>query len=317
MPAVSVIIATKNRREVLVRNLRRLHECTFKDLEVVVVDDGSSDGTSEAVSSLSPRPRLVRLDKSIGPGRARNAGMAVASGKYFFFMDDDAYVEFEAFEKMIKTFEGDPRTGAITFRITSVVDGSIKTHDYTQPYCKSIWAIATGIRADVAREVGGFTQITDFHGEEFDYAVRLIDHGYKIRYAPEIQAYDEAAGRRLEFPAERLVNVRNWVLIFFNLFPFRVALLLSARAITSFGIRSAKERSAVQFCKGLAQIVFRLPGVLMRRQLVSASTVTLYTDPDFLPDSYNVPIARKIRRKMAAWWGRGKDRRAVPGSQPR
>lgn len=317
MPSISVIIATRNRREILIRNLRRLHECTLKDLEVIVVDDGSTDGTAEALAKISPLPRIIRNAKSVGPGMARNQGMSIAQGKYFFIMDDDAYVERGAFEKMTEIFEQDPAAGAITFKITSVVDGSVKTHDYTQPYCKSIWTIATGIRAGVVEKVGGFTPLSSFHGDEFDYAVRLTDYGCKIRYAPEIQAFDEGVGRVAKFPVQRLVNVRNWVLIFFHLFPIRVAVLFSFRAAVSFGIRSAKEHSAIPFLKGLTQALFRLPAVLMHRQLVSPSTVAFYSDPNFLPDSYNVPISSKVRRQLAAWRERRKHRRAAEGPKSR
>lgn len=293
MPAISIIIATKNRREVLIRNLRRLHECTFKDLEVIVVDDGSIDGTTEAVSRFSPPPRMVRIENSVGPGMARNAGVRIARGKYLFFMDDDAYVEPRAFEKMVRSLEADPEAATVTFRISCLATGEVNTRHYTYPYCKSLWTIATGIRADAFRMVGGFTDITSFHGEEYHLAVRLTDAGYRLRYAPDIQAYDERAGYHKGFPVERLVNVGYWILIFFDLFPIRRALLFSLRAAVSFGVRSAKERSVFPYLRGLWTACRNLIKVLRSRKLVSRQTVAIYSDPDYLPNTFNVPITRK------------------------
>ena len=313
---ISVIIGTKNRREVLLRNLQRLRECTYKQLEVIVVDDGSTDGTAEAVSELLPPPRVVRLDESVGPGLARNAGMALAKGEYFFIMDDDAYVEPGAFEKMLKVFAEDAQTAAITFRITSLLDGSVDTRDYTQPYCKSILTIATGIRAHAARRVGGFTPLSVFHGDEFDYSVRLIDHRYKIRYAPEIQAFHEAVGHRRRFPVGRLVYIGNWILIFFDLFPAPTAALFSARAITSFALRSVRERSCLPFLKGLFHAGWNLAAVLRHRRLVSPETVALCLDPNLLPDTYNVPVLRKARNKISLLLS-AKNKKTAAGVLPR
>ena len=301
MPLVSVIIATKNRKGILVQNLRRLAESTFEDKETIVVDDGSSDGTADLVVGLFPDVKLVRLEKSVGPPMARNAGMALAKGEYFFIMDDDSYVEPGAFEKMLKVFAEDAQTAAITFRITSLADGSVNTRHYTQPHCKSIWTIATGFRADAARQVGGFTPLSVFHGDEFDYAVRLIDHGYNIRYAPEIQAFDEGVGHRHQFPVARLVNIGNWILIFFDLFPAPTAALFSARAITAFALRSVRERSCLPFLKGMFHAGWNLAAVLRHRHVVSAETVALFSDPNLLPDTYNIPMRRKARHKIALW----------------
>lgn len=313
MSLVSVIIPTKNRKDVLVQNLRRLVESTFEDKEIIVVDDGSIDGTADFVVGFFPDVKVVRLEKSVGPGMARNKGMSVATGECFFFMDDDAYVEAGAFEKMLKIFAEDPEAAAITFRITSLVTGEVNTRHYTYPYCKSIWTEATAIRAAVARKVGGFTDITKFHGEEFHYAVRLIDHGFKIRYAPEIQAFDEGVAHRYKFPVERLVNLGYWILIFFDLFPVPTAALFSARAIASFALRSVKERSCLPFYKGLFLAGRNLPFVLRHRHLVSPQTVALYSDTKLLPDTYNVPVLTKARGKIATWLSARKKQAA---SQP-
>ena len=91
MPLISVIIPTKNRRETLIRNLGRLHACSYQNLEVIVVDDGSTDGSQAALSKLLA-PQVVRLENSVGPGWLATQGWPWPMGDYMFFIDDDSYV---------------------------------------------------------------------------------------------------------------------------------------------------------------------------------------------------------------------------------
>ncbi|HEX3596477.1 MAG TPA: glycosyltransferase family A protein, partial [Polyangiaceae bacterium] len=89
---LSVVMPTYNRKARLLRVLSALGRQTAdtKHFEVVIVDDGSTDGTSDAVRATS-HPFALRLlqQKNGGPARARNTGVDAASGKLILFLDDD------------------------------------------------------------------------------------------------------------------------------------------------------------------------------------------------------------------------------------
>ena len=89
-PVVSVVIPTRNRWAVLQRALLAATSQQGVDLEVLVVDDGSTDGTPARVEELDDeRVRVIRRRTSGGPGAARNAGIAAAKGQWIAFLDDD------------------------------------------------------------------------------------------------------------------------------------------------------------------------------------------------------------------------------------
>lgn len=90
-PLVSVVIPTFNRKELLFRALGSVAQQTYRPLEVIVVDDCSSDGTVEAVRAASfPFPvEVVSLSINQGPAAARNAGILKANGQYIAFLDSD------------------------------------------------------------------------------------------------------------------------------------------------------------------------------------------------------------------------------------
>lgn len=88
--SVTVVVPTRNRHRLLVRTLTAILHQQVDDLEVIVVDDGSTDGTSEIVKRLGDdRIRLIRSTLSLGVARARNLGMEVATKTWVAFNDDD------------------------------------------------------------------------------------------------------------------------------------------------------------------------------------------------------------------------------------
>jgi glycosyltransferase involved in cell wall biosynthesis len=91
VPKVSVIIPTYNRPELLVQAVESVLAQTFKDLEVIVVDDGSEEGDIPPLTGITDdRIRFIRQEHS-GRSTARNQGIAEARGEFIAFLDDDDY----------------------------------------------------------------------------------------------------------------------------------------------------------------------------------------------------------------------------------
>lgn len=88
-PLVSVIIPTFNRAASLSRAVDSVLAQSFRDFELIVVDDGSLDDTIRLLSPLAGELKLLRLEHRGMPGRARNAGAAAARGSYLAFLDSD------------------------------------------------------------------------------------------------------------------------------------------------------------------------------------------------------------------------------------
>jgi glycosyltransferase involved in cell wall biosynthesis len=88
-PLVSVVIPTRDRPDALLAALRSVGAQTYRHIEIVVVDDGSTP-PARPPENLGDRPiSLVRLDPSVGPGEARNRGLERCAGTFVAFLDDD------------------------------------------------------------------------------------------------------------------------------------------------------------------------------------------------------------------------------------
>ncbi len=118
MPApLSVVVATYNRRRILERTLDALADQTRRDFRIVVVDDGSSDGTGEwlearAARSDEPRLSVVRQDNR-GQGQARNRGLRLVDGGLVLFLGDDILAREDFVAEHLAAHEGADEARAV------------------------------------------------------------------------------------------------------------------------------------------------------------------------------------------------------------
>jgi glycosyltransferase involved in cell wall biosynthesis len=189
---VSVVVPTFNRREDLRRLLESLAQQTLAPnrFEVIVVSDGSTDGTDVLVRQFQNRPwNLTLLEQANrGPAAARNAGARIARGRYIAFTDDDCAAAPDWLEQVLQAFG---RTGAAALQGRTTTDRVTRTpltHEIevlrpwtsTVPTCNAAFVKAT---FDAA---GGFDEAFPFaHNEDADLAWRIEELG-PIVYAPEV-----------------------------------------------------------------------------------------------------------------------------------
>jgi glycosyltransferase involved in cell wall biosynthesis len=108
-PRISVLIAAHNAAETILRAVDSVLGQTFRDLELVVVDDGSRDGTREAVASVrDPRVRIVTLSRQVGRGAARNAGIEAARGGLVAILDADDVALPIRLQETVELFDRHP-----------------------------------------------------------------------------------------------------------------------------------------------------------------------------------------------------------------
>ncbi len=109
IPLVSVIIPTHNRRKYIAKAINSVLSQTFKDIEIIIIDDGSTDGTDKVVYELIKKsPSIIAIKNKINLGfvKTLNKGIEAAKGKYIARLDDDDYWrDSQKLEKQVKFFE--------------------------------------------------------------------------------------------------------------------------------------------------------------------------------------------------------------------
>jgi cellulose synthase/poly-beta-1,6-N-acetylglucosamine synthase-like glycosyltransferase len=117
-PLVSCLVACKDDQAVITRCVLSLLDQSYANREVIVIDDGSTDGSYELLQALDEeRPgafTLLRNDESVGKKRALVRGLEGAKGEYLVFTDSDCVIEEDAVEQMVQAFQRDPGIGAVS-----------------------------------------------------------------------------------------------------------------------------------------------------------------------------------------------------------
>jgi glycosyltransferase involved in cell wall biosynthesis len=136
MPKVSVIIATRNRSELLPRALESARNAG-RNVEIIVVDDASDDETANVCRQLSNDGliRYVRASRRLGPGGARNAGLLSASSPYISFLDDDDVRLPGSLDAQLAQLEAHPKAGMVYGRVLYGDQNCEATGDFYPEEC--------------------------------------------------------------------------------------------------------------------------------------------------------------------------------------
>jgi len=205
MTRISVIICSKNRSSSLCQALEALGRISFaKPWEILVVDNGSTDDTSEAarkVLQTLPVPSQVIYESRPGNGHGRNAAIALARGEIAFFTDDDCLVDPAALTALDREF-ADERLGFVAGRINlfNPLDHLCCYFYRSTPLeFRSPWFLRPGFvqgsnmafRLDPLRgAVGGFDPIfgagAKYAGEDLELAMRFLLAGWRGKYSPQV-----------------------------------------------------------------------------------------------------------------------------------
>jgi GT2 family glycosyltransferase len=249
----SVVIATRNRNEELRNAIESVLAQTIP-AEVLVIDDGSTDATSEMVSSRFPQVRLIRHRKSRGYIARRNEGARLAAGDVVFSIDDDATFSSPCtLEHTLREFDN-PRIGAIAIPHLDTLSERLVNAPAPDA---DVWCLAhyTGtshaVRRSVFLQLGGYREEMVHQGEEGDFCLRLLAAGYVTRLGTAAPIQHHESPRRSLGQMEYFGR-RNDVLQAWRHTP-AAWLVLHLFATTVNGLRQAvRTRRPAAHVRGLA-----------------------------------------------------------------
>ncbi|MBM3250082.1 MAG: glycosyltransferase [Candidatus Omnitrophica bacterium] len=201
---VSVIIPSYNRKEMLSACLASVLRQDYSDTEVVVIDDGSSDGTIASFKERFPRVRFIRNEKSLGPACAKNQGLLDSRGEYVLFLDSDSELIFgDAISRMVAIMEERSSAGLIggvalldengvpvnAFGKGVTFDGrsfplalrrkSLQPLSEDLKECDYVDTCNCFVRKEVAFSAGGFDPYYVYMGEDKEFGMKVKRLGFK------------------------------------------------------------------------------------------------------------------------------------------
>lgn len=197
MADISVIIPTYNRAEKVVRAIDSVLRQTYKDFEIIVFDDGSTDNTEEVIGAITDK-RLVFIPGKInrGAGAARNEGVKHAKGKYIAFLDSDDEWLPEKLEKQLEYIKCHPEVGMVYGKMHVIdseregdfpnagIEGELEGNIYLWLLRRNtIGAPTMFIKKECFDAIGGFDESLKCL-EDWEFSVRFAKE-YRIGYIDE------------------------------------------------------------------------------------------------------------------------------------
>lgn len=237
-----------------------------------MVDNASSDGTVTAVRQTFAGVKVISLAKNQG-AVARNVGVAASTTAWVAFADDDSWWQPGSLERAVDILERQPRLGGVVARAVLEPSGQVDaiSHklaagllttapDLPGPRVLSFPAFCLVVRRSAFEQVGGFSRLLFFGGEEQLLAIDLARAGWPLCYVDEVVARHQPANKELS-AGRWALQTRNDILVLWLRRPWRRAL----KATLDLAVRSLTNRAAA---RALAGLIWRWPAALRRRQLV-------------------------------------------------
>ena len=251
-PLLSIIIVTWNAKRYALECLESLHPPgSILTAEVIVVDNGSSDGTPEAIRSQFPKVELIENESNFGFARANNIGLAVSRGKYVCLVNSDVVIPPGCFEKIVEFMERNPDIGVLgpkmrspgggigasVMRLPTVWNtlccalgfhkifsrskllGGFEMEGYPYDAIDDV-EVLTGwfwmVSRVALRQVGGLDERFFMYGEDIDWCHRFCAAGWRVVFYPDAEALHYGAASSGQAPARFYIEMRRANLQYFR-----------------------------------------------------------------------------------------------------
>ncbi|MDP9727213.1 MULTISPECIES: glycosyltransferase family 2 protein [Alicyclobacillus] len=204
---VDIVVVSYNTRSLLLECLQLIYKHTSLPFQIYVVDNGSQDGSVQALKKNSfPHLQVLRNTRNLGYARACNQGILQGNSPYIVLCNSDVMVQEGWLEPLMACIQSDPNIAVVgpkmidgQGRITAAgVFGTVFDHQprgYLEPNglhlyneqedCLSVCGALYMIRRDLLSELGLFDENYFFYFEETDYSINARWHGYRVVYCPQ------------------------------------------------------------------------------------------------------------------------------------
>ena len=278
---VSIVVLNYQRRDALRRALQAARTQRHP-VEIIAVDNASTDGSAEMVQAEFPDVHLVALPRNIAAA-GRNAGVAAAKGDVVLTLDNDVeLVSADEVERALAVFERHPRAAVINFMIVGP-DGRLSHRDWCHPRDSHVWGErefltdyvlegASACRREAFLAAGGYWPPLFIGHEGWDLAFRLLDAGHDLVYAPSVRVrhHVDTTVR----PSSRIYYTftRNAVWVALRNLPAGAAAVGIARDLALMGFAAARAGKLATYGRALVDAARGARAALATRRAIAPAT---------------------------------------------
>jgi GT2 family glycosyltransferase len=301
---VSVVILNYKRRDALRRVLDSVRQQEYANREIILVDNNSQDEIRSFIETYAAEVELIELKENRGACGGRNAGIERARGGIIITLDNDIFFESPSeLNKVVKTFEARPDVDILAFLLGDAETGEVRTREWCHPrnmtdYCRKEFETNYFVEGAVAYrrkvfEVAGTYYEPIFLGHEgCDLALRVLDHGFRILYTPQIRTRHLASSETRSWERTFYIYTRNYIWIAYKDFEFVEGMRFLIPKLAMMAFFSLRVGHWKPFLRGLVDGVGGLRRIRSERTPISRSTAHYLAELDSNRPKLMVRLAR-------------------------
>lgn len=255
---VSIVTICWNRKADICESLSRIREIDYPNLEVIVVDNASTDGTPEMIETEFPEVRLIKMFRNIGI-EAYNIGFKNAKGKYIVILDDDSFPQRDAITRMVAKFEHHPRLGVVAFDVRNFYNyddvkneaseevGQVlkETAATAKDYLLAFNGAGAGVRRDLLEKVGFYPEEFFLYWNEQDTAFRILNIGYQIQFFTDVVSYHKYSPANRSSWRAPFFYTRNAFWLIWKNYPLGMAVHLTLKMVHDCFYYAMEQRTVI------------------------------------------------------------------------
>lgn len=281
-PLVTVNILSFNRKDDLRVTLTKVFEQDYKNIEIIVVDNASTDGSVEMINSFFPSVHMIVLKKNIGIA-GWNEGFKIAKGEYILVLDDDSYPEVGSLTIGVKKLQYDQTCGLFAMSVFNYSDNIYQTKYLEKGYVRTFIGCGAIIRKTMFTITGYFSELLFIYAHEDEYSMRIIDNGFTIYYDPDSMVSHRSSLINRKILSKNSIDTRrvyystrNTLIILCLHFSCRNIIFRLIRIIAGRLIAGLKNDIGLVIIKAVVGWLRLLPKIMINRKVLNESTQEIY-----------------------------------------
>jgi len=227
-PLVSIIIVNWNAGKYLEKCIKSLMKQSYKEFEIILVDNASTDGSLEEVENKFPNVRIIKNNENLGFGVGVNNGISECRGDVIALFNPDAVAEKDWLQNLVSVLYSSDKIGAASGKLLSIIENEeeifctwSKMNPYTSiPYyfknekpsakVDTLTGAAMVVKKEVIKKIGLLDPEYFLYYEETDWCARIIRAGYDLVYVPNSKVWHSVSS--LASPEKKIYyNEKNRV----------------------------------------------------------------------------------------------------------
>ncbi|MAG52614.1 MAG: glycosyl transferase [Nanoarchaeota archaeon] len=299
-PLVSVVVLNWNGKDHIEECLGTLFKQSYKNYEVIVVDNGSEDGSNLTIKNKFPKAKLIENSKNLGFCKANNQGIKLTKGKYVITLNNDTKLDKDWLKELVKVAEENPETGMFSCKMlfydkpshinsrglklyydAKAVDEGFDTPDSENEEIKEVFGPCGGAAFFSKELIDDISLDGEFYDEDFfiysddlDVSFRARWRGWKCLYVPKSKLYHKFQGTTGKISNFGLYyGIKNKMFFIIKNYPLttmvRYSPVIVSRQLVSFIYYLLKLNPAA--FKSRMMILYKLPKMLRKRYKIQST----------------------------------------------